>query len=78
MSNSGNPSSSVPLPSSKRGFKSFWVEVVREMKKVTWPPVQETNRLTGIVLAVCILLILILTGFHLISGELIKILVSGF
>jgi preprotein translocase SecE subunit len=56
--------SSIPLPRSKRGFKQYWVDVGREMKKVTWPPHAETNRLTGVVLAICALLILILMVFH--------------
>lgn len=78
MSNSGNNPPAIPLPSSKRGFRTFWVEVAREMKKVTWPPAQETNRLTGVVLAVCLLLILILSGLHVVSEELIKLIVKGF
>ncbi|MBX3118987.1 MAG: preprotein translocase subunit SecE [Fimbriimonadaceae bacterium] len=41
------------MPRHRRGFKAFWVEVVRELKKVNWPPHRETNRLTGVVLIVC-------------------------
>lgn len=66
--------SGVPLPRSKRGFKQYWVDVAREMKKVTWPPHTETNRLTGVVLAVCTLLVLILLGFHLIFKTIVDLL----
>ena len=66
--------SSIPIPRSKRGFRQFWVDVIREMRKVTWPPYTETNRLTGVVLAVCALLILILTGFHLFFKTIVDLL----
>lgn len=49
----GPPPSDVPLPKMKRGLRSFFRDVVREMKHVTWPKRQETNRLTGVVIAVC-------------------------
>jgi preprotein translocase SecE subunit len=54
----------IPVPRSKRGVKGFFAEVVREMKKVHWPTMQESNRLTGVVLAVCLLLTGILTAMH--------------
>jgi preprotein translocase SecE subunit len=74
---SGTPApSSIPLPKSKRGFRQYWVDVGREMRKVTWPPHSETNRLTGVVLAVCALLLLILYGFHLVFQTLVN-LVTG-
>lgn len=66
--------SSIPLPRSKRGFKQYWVDVGREMKKVTWPPHSETNRLTGVVIAVCGLLILILLVFHLFFKTIVDLL----
>lgn len=68
---------SIPLPKSKRGFKQYWVDVAREMKKVTWPPHSETNRLTGVVLAVCILMVLILTGFHLVFETVVHLLTKS-
>ena len=66
--------SSIPLPKSRRGFRQYWVDVGREMKKVTWPPTTETNRLTGVVIAVCALLILILMGFHIVFKTVIDLL----
>jgi preprotein translocase SecE subunit len=64
----------IPIPRSRRGIRQYFVDVGREMKKVTWPPYTETNRLTGVVLAVCTLLILILSGFHIVFKTLIDIL----
>lgn len=61
------------MPKSKRGIKQYWVDVVREMKKVTWPPHSETNRLTGVVLAVCMLMIIMLTAFHLVFETLVNL-----
>ena len=60
------PAGSVAVPNlKKRGFKGFWRDVQREMRHVTWPTRAETNRLTGVVLAVCTLAILILTGLSI-------------
>jgi len=71
------PQGSLPIPRSKRGVKGFFSEVVREMKKVSWPTVKETNRLTGVVLAVCLLIgsIMILMGFAF--GALIDFMTKG-
>ncbi|HRK22259.1 MAG TPA: preprotein translocase subunit SecE [Fimbriimonadaceae bacterium] len=65
---------SIPLPKSRRGFKQYWVDVIREMKKVTWPPHSETNRLTGVVLAVCVLMIIMLSVFHLVFETIVSLL----
>ena len=82
MSNQGpkgpQPPAHIPLPRSRRGLKSFFGDVSREMKKVTWPPVHETNRLTGVVMAVCLLLIGIMLGFHMVASEVINLLLKGF
>lgn len=60
------PAASVAVPNfKKRGFKGFWRDVQREMRHVTWPTRAETNRLTGVVLAVCALAIIILTGLSI-------------
>ncbi len=56
----------VAIPSlKKRGLKGFYRDVVREMKHVHWPSRQETNRLTGVVMAVCLITIGILTALSL-------------
>ncbi len=60
----------------RRGPKSFFQDVIREMKKVNWPTKPETNRLTGVVLVVCTGLVIVLTilgeFFHLIIQFITK------
>lgn len=74
-SNQPQASSSVPIPKIKRGgLKGYLNEVVRELKKVDWPPVPEVHRLTGVVLAVLVLIAGVLTGMSLIVDTLIRIL----
>ena len=69
------PKSSVPLPKkSNRGMKGFWTELVRELKKVDWPPPKEVNRLTGVVLAVCALVVGVLYLLSLFAGTVIDLL----
>ena len=54
----------IATPKFNRGFKSFFSEVGREMRKVNWPPRSETTRLTGIVLAVCGMVLLMLFALN--------------
>jgi len=68
------PRGGVPVPRSKRGLRGFLAEVQREMKKVSWPTRAETNRLTGVVLAVCILLVAYLSILGFVSGFVIDLL----
>lgn len=68
---------SIPLPKSKRGLKSYFGEVVREMKKVSWPNSKETNRLTGVVLAVCGALVAILATLSVVFDTLVKLVTAG-
>jgi len=63
MSDKAKPvaaASPVHLPKIRRGLKGFYREVMREMKQVHWPSRQEAMRLTGIVLAVCVLTVVYL------------------
>jgi preprotein translocase SecE subunit len=71
------PQGSVPIPRSKRGLKGFISEVGREMKKVSWPTRAETNRLTGVVLGVCILVGTIMILMGSMFGALIDFLTKG-
>lgn len=73
----GRPRGGVPVPSSKRGLKGFMNEVRREMKKVSWPTKPETNRLTGVVLAVCLLLVAFLTAIGAVFGFVIDFITKG-
>lgn len=68
---------SIPLPKSKRGFKGFFSDVGRELRKVTWPKPAETNRLTGVVLAVCLLMALVLMGMGTVSGTFVSLITKG-
>lgn len=58
---SEQPSRSLPMPKAKRGMKSFFEGVKREMKKVSWPTPQETHRLFGVVVTVCFILVLVMS-----------------
>ena len=48
------------MPKAKRGVKSFFEGVKREMRKVTWPTYKETNRLFGVVVTVCAMLTVVM------------------
>ena len=52
---------SLPIPKAKRGIRSYFKDVQREMKHVSWPTRQETTRLTGVVLGVCFMVTVLLT-----------------
>lgn len=67
--------SSIPVPRKTRGgLKGYINDVVRELKKVDWPPIKETNRLTGVVLAVCALIALVMYVLSLGVDTVIKII----
>ena len=68
---------SLPVPKSRRGPKGFFNEVVREMKKVSWPSKAETHRLTYVVLAVCGLLVATLTVMSYVFGVIIDLITKG-
>lgn len=71
------PSGSVPVPRMRRGFKTFINEVIREMKRVTWPSRPETNRLTGVVLVICGLLVVVLFLMGLLVGSALDLLMQN-
>ena len=74
---SSRPRGSLPLPNSKRGLKGFYNEVIREMKKVSWPTKPETNRLTGVVLSVCLMLVAFLSAIGFIFNFVIDLITKG-
>jgi preprotein translocase SecE subunit len=61
----------------RRGVKSFLTDTLREMKKVNWPTKPETNRLTGVVLVVCLGLVVILSGLGWIFGLILGFITTG-
>ncbi|MFN3729953.1 MAG: preprotein translocase subunit SecE [Fimbriimonadaceae bacterium] len=78
-SNKPRTPAGTPTPSvraSRGGLKGFFADVMREMKKVSWPSPKDTRRLTGVVMAVCGLIILILTMMGYLVEFGLKILVS--
>ena len=77
MSSSESTTGGLPIPKSKRGLKGFLNEVSREVRKVSWPSRSETNRLTGIVLAVCGIIVLILTALSLVADTVVTLLTRG-
>ena len=69
---------SLPTPDiKKKGPKRFFAEVGREMRKVDWPARSETNRLTGVVLAVCGLIVLFLSVMGYVFDILITLITKG-
>lgn len=71
------PQGSVPIPRSRRGIKGFINEVGREMRKVSWPSRAETNRLTGVVLGVCILIGAIMITMSSLFDVVVKMITRG-
>ena len=65
---------SVPIPKAKRGLGSFFGDVRRELTKVSWPTPSETTRLTGVVLAVCALLAVVLGAMGFLFENLINLI----
>lgn len=55
-------SGSIAAPNLRRGPKRFFAEVGRELRKVDWPARAETNRMTGVVLAICLIIVTILSS----------------
>ena len=70
-------SGSLPIPRSKRGLKGFLSEVRRELDKVSWPTKPETNRLTGVVLALCVLIVALLTSMSTVADTLVRLITTG-
>jgi preprotein translocase SecE subunit len=61
----------------RRGVKGFYRDVVRELKHVTWPTPKEASRLTGIVLAVCALIVVLLMFATFFFGAIVDMIVKG-
>ena len=68
------PQGGLPMPKSNRGLKGYFQEVRREVKKVNWPTIPETHRLTGVVLGVCALLVAILTSLGYVFERIVDFL----
>ena len=66
----------LPVPKMRRGVKGFYRDVIREMKHVTWPKPQETTRLTGVVLAVCVMIVAMLYFATFIFGQVLTAIIT--
>ena len=71
------PAGSLPTPKIRRGLKTFFAETIREMRKVNWPNRSETNRLTGVVLVVCFMVVVFLSVAGLLFGTIIDFVARG-
>ena len=69
--------SGLPVPKMKRGLGAFIADVRRELTKVSWPTIPETNRLTGVVLAVCGLLAVVLGVLGTLIGFIIDFITGA-
>ncbi|MFH0734223.1 MAG: preprotein translocase subunit SecE [bacterium] len=49
----------------KEKIVNFFEDVVKEMKKVTWPTVEELKESTGIVIVLCLILSLFTYGIDI-------------
>ncbi len=77
MSKTMSTPSNLPVPKSKRGMKGYLSEVSREVKKVNWPTPRETNRLTGIVLVVCAMIVAVLYALSYVAEILVELVTKG-
>jgi preprotein translocase SecE subunit len=77
--NKPTPTAASPLAGARkgRGLKSFYGDVMREMKQVTWPNRKETTRLTGNVLSICALIGIGLWGLSSIFELIVTQLILG-
>ena len=72
-----NPSSRaiikfIRLENMKEKIIKFFEDVVKEMKKVTWPTKQELKESTNVVIAVCIFIALFTYAIDLVITQLFK------
>ena len=66
----------VALTAKGRQGREFVSESLFELRKVVWPTRQESIRVTGVVLAVVVIVSLILSAFDLIISWLIRLLLG--
>jgi preprotein translocase subunit SecE len=65
------------LTSKGRDTREFFSETRFELRKVVWPTRQETQRTTGLIIVVVIIISLILALFDLIISTGIRALLGG-
>ena len=55
-----------------RGFKAFIEGVIREMRRVVWPTLPDTARLTAMVLIVCVVFVVYLWAAGIVVDTLLR------
>jgi preprotein translocase subunit SecE len=63
-------------PKQPNALGRWWRETIGELRKVSWPTVQETRRLTGIVLIVMFAMSAVLGLLDFLFSKLITLLIS--
>ncbi len=63
-------------PKQPNALARWWRETIGELRKVAWPSVQETRRLTGIVLIVMFAMSAVLGLLDFLFSRLITLLIS--
>ncbi len=63
-------------PKQPNALARWWRETIGELRKVAWPTVQETRRLTGIVLIVMFAMSAVLGLLDFLFSKLITLLIS--
>jgi preprotein translocase subunit SecE len=63
-------------PKQPNALARWWRETIGELRKVAWPTVQETRRLTGIVLIVMFVMSAVLGLLDFLFSKLITLLIS--
>ncbi len=63
-------------PKQPNALARWWRETIGELRKVAWPTVQETRRLTGIVLIVMFAMSAVLGALDFLFSKLITLLIS--
>ncbi len=63
-------------PKQLNALARWWRETIGELRKVAWPTIQETRRLTGIVLIVMFVMSAVLGLLDWVFSKIISLLVS--
>lgn len=62
----------MPVPDMSRGVKAFIEGVIREMRRVVWPTLPDTARLTVTVLIVCVVFVVYLWAAGIVVDTLLR------
>lgn len=71
-----NQTAAAPAKKKKGGLGKKLREVFSELKKVTWPTMKETMKQLGIVIAVVLFFLIIITAADFGLGKLLSLIVG--